>query len=190
MKGQQAKAAPASPRLRAPLGHRPMAPFDFPSPPLSSRAAQRGGAELVAAPEALGAEAFASQPSEVPAPVARPAELAIDADLDPSAALLLRVSAAGPPPSFASTTKTRSGVGFAEREGLGVDNGLPDKDGTDVPQSAPRERRPAATESSTHRPQAAGIRFAGGKGKTQALPARPPLLREGKTQLNRYRRGN
>jgi hypothetical protein len=62
---QQAQAAPASPRLRS------LASFDF-----------------------LGSEAFASHLSKSPAADSRPPELAADPELDPSAALLLRVSAA------------------------------------------------------------------------------------------------
>lgn len=87
VKAQQAQAVPASRRPRS------LAPFDLPSPPLSSTAAERGGAELAGALEGVGVEALASQLSKSPAPVSRPPEF--DPDLDPSAALLLRVSAAG-----------------------------------------------------------------------------------------------
>jgi len=64
----------------------------------------------------------------------RPPEFAAEPDCDPGAALLLRVSAAGP----ASDLQPDPAPGhIAGREGLGVDNGIPDNDGIDVPHSAP-----------------------------------------------------
>jgi hypothetical protein len=95
VKAQQAKAAPASPRLGARIGDPAGAPFDFPSLPLSSTAPERGGAGLAGALEGVAVEAFSSQLFKGTAHDSRPPELTLDPDLDPSAALLLRVGAAG-----------------------------------------------------------------------------------------------
>jgi hypothetical protein len=74
VKAQQAQASPASPRLRS------LAPFGF-----------------------LGSEAFASHLPKSAAQDSRPPELAADPDLDPSAALLLRVEPAQRPTDLRPT---------------------------------------------------------------------------------------
>jgi hypothetical protein len=92
MEGQQGKAAPASHRLRAPIGRFPSAPSDVPTPPLSFATGERGGAELAGRIDFLDS-GFSSHLLKSPALDSRPPEFAADPDLDPSAALLLRVSA-------------------------------------------------------------------------------------------------
>lgn len=150
----QAQAAPASPCPRAPIGHPPTAPFDIPAAPLCFETAERGGAELAGRVDVLGAEAFASQPSKAAAAVSRVPELTLDPDLDPSAALLLRVEPAG-------TTELRlDQIGH---------NG---QDGVTEGQAAHRERLLALRAAALAVGEGSHLNFS----KNPAPGSRPPAL--------------
>lgn len=193
MKAQQAIAAPASPRLGAPIGHPPLAPFDFPGPPLSLATAERGGARLAGRADVLVAEAFASHLSKGAASDSRPPGFAADPDLDPSAALLLRVGAAGSElrldqidydgkEQFAQGLSAhRQGLLRLGTAALSVDGGSQ----LNFTKDRAGDSRPAALASDL---RLSADRFSGREGESDSQEA--PSPGEGKTQLNHYRRGN
>jgi hypothetical protein len=193
VKAPQAQAAPASARRGARTGHPPTAPFDFPGPPLSSTAAERGGSAPARRFDFLGVEAFASQLSKSPTHDSRPPELAADPDLDPSAALLLRVGPAaselhldrighngqeqvaqGPPAHLEGLLRLRAAA-------LSVE-GTSQLSSTKASAGDPR---PPALASDL---RLSADRFSAREAETESRTA--PSPGEGKTQCNHHRRGN
>ena len=147
VKGQEDKAATASasPCLGAPIGRFPSAPSDFPTPPLFATA-ERGPAGLAGGVDFLGSKAFSSQLPKSPAVDSRPPEFPADPDLDPNAALLLRVSAAG---SVADLRLDPSPSRIAGREGEGSTRSpIPGREGR--AQRLPHQGGPIAWKGGRH----------------------------------------
>jgi hypothetical protein len=182
VKGQEDRAASASPRLGAPLGRFPSAPSDFPTPPLFATA-EPGPAELAGGIDVLGSEAFASHLSKAAALDSRPPELTLDPDLDPSAALLLRV---GPTTNLRldlspSRIAGREGEGstrspIAGREGEGSTPSTQDRGGPIAVKGQEAQSGDAVVPKATKTFTALTASTAIHTSKDLAGHSRPPLL--------------